>query len=175
MGVCWKVGLPIWGSKVGQYVCRQVPKKWLCSNLILFNVWCQSIKIADIYCSSKKSAAISKLGVNFGWKSDLNVIINPKDGNNRQHSESSLGKEDHPRFPIWKTAIDPCPSLWQRQVVIEYGVKCMMSRWNIFCTAPKWCPMSISESSNLADHDFIGACECSLGEVVATQGLGITR
>ena len=35
--------------------------------------------------------------------------------------------------------------------------------------------MSISESSNLADHDFIGACECSLGEVVATQGLGITR
>ena len=36
------------------------------------------------------------------------------------------------------------------------------------------CPI-FSESDNLANHDFIGACECSLGEVVATQGLGVTR
>ena len=36
-------------------------------------------------------------------------------------------------------------------------------------------PNPPSESDNLANHDFIGACECSLGEVVATQGLGVTR
>jgi len=34
---------------------------------------------------------------------------------------------------------------------------------------------SDGDSSNLDNHDFIGSMECSLGEVVASQGKGLTR
>ena len=34
---------------------------------------------------------------------------------------------------------------------------------------------SDGNSSNLEHHDFIGSMECSLGEVVAHQGKGLTR
>lgn len=34
---------------------------------------------------------------------------------------------------------------------------------------------SDEDSNNLEDHDFIGSCECSLGEIVSAQGRGLTR
>jgi len=57
---------------------------------------------------------------------------------------------------------------WQKKFVLEYMFeKRQLLKFDVYD--------SDSDSPRLEDHDFIGSCECSLGEVVSSQGKGLTR
>jgi len=57
---------------------------------------------------------------------------------------------------------------WQTKFVLEYKFE---SRQELKLEVYD----SDGDSTNLKDHDFIGECECSLGEIVSAQGRGLVR
>ena len=67
-----------------------------------------------------------------------------------------------------ETLQDTLNPVWQKKVVLDYNFE--KRQFVKFCVFD-----SDSSSTDLESHDFLGSCECSLGEVVAAQSKGFSK
>merc|ERR1719410_301505 len=67
-----------------------------------------------------------------------------------------------------ETLQDTPNPVWQKKVVLDYNFE--KRQFVKFCVFD-----SDSSSTDLESHDFLGSCECSLGEVVAAQSKGFSK
>jgi len=85
-----------------------------------------------------------------------------------------LYQEDRERGGRWmelgrtETIDNTLDPHWQKKFVLDYTFeRRQLFRFDVYDED--------TASNNLSDHDFIGRMECSLGEIVASQGKGLTR
>ena len=76
--------------------------------------------------------------------------------------KDSVNQKEFIEIGRTETLLDTLNPVWQTKINIEYNFeKRQILKFNIYD--------SDSNSSDLDKHDFLGSCECSVGEIVAVQ------
>ena len=82
--------------------------------------------------------------------------------------KDSVNQKEFIEIGRTETLLDTLNPVWQTKINIEYNFeKRQILKFNIYD--------SDSNSSDLDKHDFLGSCECSVGEIVAVQSKGFTK
>jgi hypothetical protein len=93
-------------------------------------------------------------------KSDPFCVVYMKESGGGPDKWVSLGKTE--------TIMNTLNPAWQTKFEVSYKFESrQMLKFDVYDLD--------SDSARLEDHDFIGSCECSLGEIVSAQGRGLTR
>lgn len=93
-------------------------------------------------------------------KSDPFCVVYTKESGGGPDKWICIGKTE--------TIMNTLNPAWQTKFVMEYKFEArQLLKFEVYD--------SDSDSARLEDHDFIGACECSLGEIVSAQGRGLTK